>query len=85
MLLLLNLAYVAAEKTDGFWEDNLHIFDKTTSILMLREAGVFVTDKEGSSDIFRKNTSLLAINTFASNYKKTSKKHLILTVFLQNP
>ncbi|WP_375685103.1 hypothetical protein [Bartonella sp. TT110JLCBS] len=54
VLLLSNLAYVAAEKTDGFWEDNLHIFDKTTSILMLREAGVFVTDKEGSSDIFRK-------------------------------
>ncbi len=54
MLLLSNLAYVAAEKTDSFWEDNLHIFDKTTSILMLRKTGGFVTDKEGSSDIFRK-------------------------------
>ncbi len=72
----LDLAYVASGRTDGFWEDNLHIFDKTTSILMLRKTGVFVTDKEGSSDIFRKNTSLLAINTFASNYKKKLQKSI---------
>ncbi len=63
----LNLAYVTARKTDGFWEDNLQIFDRTTGILIVREAGAFVTDKEGGSDIFRKKISLLAMNTFASN------------------
>ncbi len=63
----LNLAYVASGRTDGFWEDNLQFFDKTTGILMLREAGGFVTDKEGGSDIFCKKISLLAMNTFASN------------------
>ncbi len=72
----LDLAYVASGRTDGFWEDNLHIFDKTTSILMLREAGVFVTNKEGGSDIFRKKTSLPEMNTFASNYKKKLQKSI---------
>ncbi len=54
MLLLSNLAYVAAEKTDGFWGDNLHVWDMAAGILMLRKTGGFVTDKEGGSDIFRK-------------------------------
>ncbi|WP_375670694.1 inositol monophosphatase family protein [Bartonella sp. SD1336NMGDW] len=63
----LDLAYVTAEKTDGFWEDNLQFFDRTTGILIVRKAGGFVTDKEGGSDIFCKKISLLAMNTFASN------------------
>ncbi|WP_375637571.1 MULTISPECIES: inositol monophosphatase family protein [unclassified Bartonella] len=54
VLLLSNLAYVAAEKTDGFWGDNLQIWDMAAGILMVREAGGFVTDKESGSDIFRK-------------------------------
>ncbi|WP_375666256.1 inositol monophosphatase family protein [Bartonella sp. TT121SHDZB] len=74
MLLLSNLAYVAAEKTDGFWEDNLHIFDKTTSILMLREAGVFVTDKEGSSDIFRKKNIIACNKHIRLKLEKNLKK-----------
>ncbi len=85
MLLLSNLAYVAAEKTDGFWGDNLHIWDMAAGILMVREAGGFVTDKEGGSDIFRKNTSLLAINTFASNYKKNFKKAFNSYSFFTKP
>ncbi|WP_375639095.1 inositol monophosphatase family protein [Bartonella sp. MF74HXZ] len=76
----LDLAYVAAGKTDGFWEDNLQIFDRTTGILMVRKTGGFVTDKEGNN-IFRKNTSLPEMNTFASNYKKSQKRYLTLTVF----
>ncbi len=62
----LDLAYVAAGKTDGFLEDNLQIFDRTTGILMVRKTGGFITDKEGNN-ISRKKISLLAMNTFASN------------------
>ncbi len=62
----LDLAYVTAEKTDGFWEDNLQIWDMAAGILMVREAGGFVTDKEGNN-IFRKKISLLAMNTFTPN------------------
>ncbi len=76
---------MAAGRTDGFWEDNLQIWDMAAGILMVREAGGFVTDKEGGSDIFRKKTSLPEMNTFASNYKKNFKKAFNSYSFLQNP
>ncbi len=50
----LDLAYVASGRTDGFWEDNLQIWDMAAGILMVRKNGGFVTDKESGSDIFRK-------------------------------
>ncbi len=62
----LDLAYVAAGRTDSFWEDNLQIFDRTTGILMVRKTSGFVSDKEGNN-IFRKKISLLAMNTFTPN------------------
>ncbi|MCZ2203666.1 inositol monophosphatase family protein [Bartonella sp. A05] len=48
----LDLAYVAAGRTDGLWINNLTIWDMATGILMVREAGGFITDKEGKNDIF---------------------------------
>ncbi len=81
MLLLSNLAYVAAEKTDGFWGDNLHIFDKTTSILMLRKTGGFVTDKESGSDIFRKKNIIAGNEHIRLKLEKTLKKGLNFIVF----
>ena len=40
----LDLAYVAAGRMDGFWEDGLSAWDIAAGILMIREAGGFVTD-----------------------------------------
>lgn len=48
----LDLAYVAAGRMDGFWEDALSPWDIAAGILMLREAGGFVTDRRGGQDMF---------------------------------
>jgi myo-inositol-1(or 4)-monophosphatase len=48
----LDLAYVAAGRMDGFWEGNLSPWDVAAGILMIREAGGFVSDKSGGQDMF---------------------------------
>ncbi|MGN6464010.1 MAG: inositol monophosphatase family protein [Rhizobiaceae bacterium] len=47
----LDLAYVAAGRLDGFWEAGLHPWDVGAGTLLIREAGGFVSDKEGGPDI----------------------------------
>ena len=44
----LDLAYVAAGRYDGFWENGLNQWDVAAGILLVREAGGFVTDLHGS-------------------------------------
>jgi len=46
----LDLAWVASGRFDGFWERRLSIWDVAAGILMVREAGGFVTDLKGGSD-----------------------------------
>ena len=48
----LDLAYVAAGRFDAYWERNLSPWDMAAGILMVREAGGFVTDPEGGDAIF---------------------------------
>ncbi len=43
----LDCAYVAAGRFDGFWEVNLHPWDKAAGALLIEEAGGVVTDFEG--------------------------------------
>ena len=43
----LDLAWVAAGRFDGFWERNLRPWDLAAGIVILREAGGFVSDAEG--------------------------------------
>jgi myo-inositol-1(or 4)-monophosphatase len=43
----LDLAFVAAGRFDGFWERNLGAWDLAAGIVILREAGGFVSDAEG--------------------------------------
>ncbi len=40
----IDMCYVAAGRTDGFWELNLNIYDVAAGILILNEAGGKVTD-----------------------------------------
>lgn len=47
----LDLAYVAAGRFDGFWEDGLHPWDIGAGIIMIREAGGYVTDLDGGQDV----------------------------------
>jgi myo-inositol-1(or 4)-monophosphatase len=48
----LDLAYVAAGRLDGFWEKPLAPLDMAAGIIMVREAGGFVSDLEGGSRMF---------------------------------
>ena len=43
----LDLAYVAAGRYEGFWEIGLHPWDMAAGIVLVREAGGFVTDLSG--------------------------------------
>jgi myo-inositol-1(or 4)-monophosphatase len=48
----LDLAYVAAGRYDGFWENGLNPWDIAAGIVLVREAGGFVTDLEGGKTMF---------------------------------
>ena len=59
----LDLAYVAAGRYEGFWEFGLHPWDIAGGIVLVREAGGFVTDIGGggmmeSGEILAANDSL---------------------------
>jgi myo-inositol-1(or 4)-monophosphatase len=48
----LDLAWVAAGRMDGFWEDDLDIWDAAAGVLLVKEAGGFVTDYRGGDQMF---------------------------------
>lgn len=47
----LDLAYVAAGRYDGFWETGLSPWDIAAGIVMVREAGGYVTEPDGGRDM----------------------------------
>ena len=59
----IDLAYVAAGKLDGFWEKNLNLWDVSTGVLLIREAGGKVTEPDGN-DWTIKSRDILASNLF---------------------
>jgi myo-inositol-1(or 4)-monophosphatase len=73
----IDLAYVASGKLDAFWEKNLNLWDVSSGILLVREAGGKVTEPSGNSwnisskDILASNSSLHEIiqeNLVKSNF-----------------
>ncbi|MBX9459118.1 MAG: inositol monophosphatase [Rhizobium sp.] len=57
----LDLAYVAAGRFDGFWEEYLSPWDVAAGTLLIREAGGFVSDLSGGND-FIEGGSIVAGN-----------------------
>ena len=52
----LDLAYVACGRFDAYWERGLNTWDIAAGILMIREAGGFVSDADGGSDPMAKGS-----------------------------
>ena len=47
----LDLAYVAAGRMDGYWETGLSAWDIAAGILLMREAGGFVSEPDGGQNM----------------------------------
>ena len=58
----LDMAYVAAGRCDGFWQRNLNYWDIAAGIILIREAGGFVSDFNGNNEYIR-NKTVLATNS----------------------
>jgi myo-inositol-1(or 4)-monophosphatase len=52
----LDLAYVACGRFDAYWERGLNSWDIAAGILLIREAGGFVSDADGGSDPLAKGS-----------------------------
>lgn len=59
----LDLAWLAAGRYDGFWELNLKPWDIAAGIVLVREAGGYVTDLEGGKT-FMESGNILAGNEY---------------------
>ncbi len=57
----LDLAFVAAGRFEGFWEQGLNAWDIAAGLLLVREAGGFVTDLDGR-DTMMESGSIIASN-----------------------
>jgi myo-inositol-1(or 4)-monophosphatase len=57
----LDLAMVASGRMDGFWERHLSAWDIAAGVLLVREAGGYVTDSAGRDDML-KTGSIVAGN-----------------------
>jgi myo-inositol-1(or 4)-monophosphatase len=52
----LDLCFVASGSYDGFWERNLQAWDIAAGIIIIKEAGGFVTDADGGQDMLAKGS-----------------------------
>jgi myo-inositol-1(or 4)-monophosphatase len=68
----LDLAWVAAGRMDGFWEDDLDIWDTAAGVVLIKEAGGFITDYRGQDRMFERRQYL------AANSDLHSKLHKLL-------
>jgi myo-inositol-1(or 4)-monophosphatase len=57
----LDLAYVASGRMDGFWEAGLSKWDIAAGIVLVREAGGFVSDL-GGGETFWESGNIVAAN-----------------------
>jgi len=68
----LDLAYVAAGRFDGFWESGLKKWDIAAGLLLVKEAGGFVTDYRGADRAYEKGEVL------ASNEQIQTRLHKLV-------
>jgi myo-inositol-1(or 4)-monophosphatase len=59
----LDLAWVAAGRLDAYWERNISPWDMAAGLLLVREAGGYVTDLDGGEAMFAKGHILAGNET----------------------
>ncbi len=70
----LDLACVAAGRFDGFWETGLHPWDMAAGILMVREAGGFVSDMSDGQDMMENGSIIAGNETIRRALARTLKR-----------
>ena len=66
----LDLAWVAAGRMDGFWEDDLDLWDTAAGVLLVKEAGGFVTDYRGADRAMERGEYIAASSVIHSKLQK---------------
>ncbi len=66
----LDLAWVAAGRFDGYWESDLGAWDVSAGLLLVKEAGGFVTDYRGGDQALERNQFLAANDSLHSKLHK---------------
>ena len=66
----LDLAWVAAGRMDGFWEDDLDLWDTAAGVLLVKEAGGFVTDYRGGDRSFERREYVAGSSAIHSKLQK---------------
>ncbi len=66
----LDLAWVAAGRMDGFWEDDLDLWDTAAGVLLVKEAGGFVTDYRGGDRSFERREYVAGSGSIHSKLQK---------------
>jgi len=66
----LDFAWLAAGRYDGFWEDDLDVWDAAAGILLVREAGGFVSDFRGQDRMAERREYLAANGELHSKLHK---------------
>ena len=72
----LDLAYVAAGRMDGFWETGLSSWDIAAGILLVREAGGYVSDMDGAQGMLDSGEVVAGNELIQRALLKTVKKPL---------
>ena len=69
----LDLAYVAAGRCDGYWQRDLNYWDIAAGILLVKEAGGYITDFNGKNDYINNKTIIAANSKINSEMIKILK------------
>src|SRR5438270_11239828 len=66
----LDFAWVAAGRMDGFWEADLDPWDSAAGMLLVKEAGGFVTDYRGGDRLFERREYVAGSSSIHSKLQK---------------
>ncbi len=70
----LDLAYVAAGRMDGFWEVGLSAWDIAAGMLLIREAGGFLSDMDGGQEMLERGSLVAGNEAIHRALAKTLKR-----------